>query len=345
MEKFDYPKIYSELTKELPLKVKNVLSKRFGINSGKAQTLELIGKDMGITRERVRQIQEAGLNFISQNNKEILDKIFREFNYYFESNGGFKRGDIALADLGAKGNEPYILFLFNILKDKFSRVCAKKDYHYFWSVKSDSGKKVKETLNSLVQDFKNYGKTLDKNELFAKFCAKHNLNAQSLKSYLEICKNIKENKEGKLGLIDWPEIKPRGVKDKAFLVFKKEKKPLHFRKITELIDQLQCDNPSDKKAHPQTVHNELIKDPRFVLVGRGTYALRDWGYAPGTIKDIISSFLQKQQKGALREDVVKEVLAQRLVAKNTVLINLNNKKYFKRDPEGRYFLKKDINTA
>jgi len=95
----------------------------------------------------------------------------------------------------------------------------------------------------------------------------------------------------------------------------------------------------NKKTYPQTVHNELIKDARFVLVGRGTYALAEWGYLPGTIKDIITKVLKDKKEPANKDEIVKEVLAQRLVAKNTVLMNLNNKKYFRKDENEKYFLK------
>ncbi len=158
-------------------------------------------------------------------------------------------------------------------------------------------------------------------------------------SYFEVSKKIQENKDGEIGLADWPEIKPRGVKDKAYLVFRKHGKPLHFTKVAGLIDELEYNQPN-KKTYPQTVHNELIKDNRFVLVGRGTYALSEWGYVPGTIKDIIVKVLSDKNSALNKDEIVKEVLSQRMVAKNTVLMNLNNRNYFIRDNEGNYLLKK-----
>ncbi len=337
MEKINYSQIYTKFTKGLSTRTKDIFDRRFGVKFGKAETLESIGQRMGITRERVRQIEEVGFNFIKKNNKEVLEKIFKEFSFYFETKGNFKKEEIVLVDLGGQKNKPYILFLLTIGADKFSRICGKKDYHYFWSTTQDSGKVVKDKLNSLVLDIEKNRNLLTKNELLANFAVRYNLNEESLASYLEISKVIQQNKEGKFGLVSWPEIRPRGVRDKAFLVFKKEQKPLHFRNITELIDKLECNLPS-QKAHAQTVHNELIKDVRFVLVGRGTYALSEWGYVPGTIRDIITKVIKEKQQTVSQDDIVKEVLAQRLVAKNTVLINLNNKEYFKRDSDGKYFL-------
>ncbi len=335
MNKLNYSQLYAKLTKGLSPKTKDIFDRRFGVKTGEIETLESIGKSLKITRERVRQIQEVGFNFIKKNHKETLVKVFEELEVYFKERGGFKKEEIVLADLGGKKNKPYVLF-FLMIGDQFSRVCEKKDYSYFWSTLPNPENKIKDKLQSIVSDIQNHGSTLSKKELFANFASKHELNEAVFDSYLEVSKKIQTNKEGRFGLIDWPEIKPRSVRDKAFLVFKKHQKPLHFREITSLIDQLEYNLPN-KKTHPQTVHNELIKDTRFVLVGRGMYALGEWGYVPGTIKDIISNVLKEKPQLVSKDEIVKEVLNQRLVEKNTILIKLNDKKYFQKDSQGKYF--------
>jgi hypothetical protein len=162
-----------------------------------------------------------------------------------------------------------------------------------------------------------------------------NLTEQALKSHIELCRNISQNPFGEWGLMSSPEVSPRGVKDMAYLVFKKEKKPLHFTEVASLINKTVF---SDRKAHPQTVHNELIKDPRFVLVGRGTYALSDWGYEPGTVRDVLVSVLKNAGNGLTREEIIKTVQAKRLVKENTILLNLQNRKVFKKTDDQRFIL-------
>ena len=138
-----------------------------------------------------------------------------------------------------------------------------------------------------------------------------------------------QNNFGEWGLIAWPEITPRGVRDKAFLIMQRIKEPLHFTKVAEQINKAGF---SDRVALPQTVHNELIKDERFVLVGRGTYALKEWGYQTGTVKDIIKAVLS--ENGPLnREQVVEAVLAKRLVKTGTIILNLGA---FKKRADNRY---------
>ncbi|MEK7541228.1 MAG: HTH domain-containing protein [Patescibacteria group bacterium] len=338
MSKVNYSQLYQKLIKGLAQKTKDIFDRRFGVKTGQQETLESIGKSMDITRERVRQIEEAGFAFIEKQNKPLLAQTFEVLASYFEGKGGFKREDIALEEIGGKNTKPYVLFLLT-LGEQFSRVCAKKNFYSFWSIMKEPEANVKETLAALVGDIEKQGSPLLRKDFFDSFALKSKLSKEALLSYFEVSKKIQENKEGKIGLTDWPEIKPRGVRDKAFLVFKKHQKPLHFTKVAEMIDEFEYNLPN-KKTYPQTVHNELIKDSRFVLVGRGTYALQEWGYSPGTIKDVIAKVLGENKEALHKDDIVKEVLLQRMVAKNTVLMNLNNKKYFQKDQEGKYFLRK-----
>lgn len=333
----NYSQIYQKFTKGLNPKAKDIFLRRFGVKTGNPETLEAIGKTFGITRERVRQIEEAGFNVIRKSNREALQGIFAEFENYFNEQGGFKSEEKVLEELGGKKGRAYVLFLLT-LGNQFSRVCEKKDYTYFWSNMPDAQLKIKETLGALVSEMKKIGKPVAEQDFYSKVASKLSLSEKAAMSYLEVSKRIQPNSDGVLGLIEWPEIKPRGVKDKAFLVFKKHQKPLHFTQVASLIDEL-GDNSSEKKTYPQTVHNELIKDARFVLVGRGTYALSEWGYVPGTIKDIITKVLEEKSEPMHKDELINKVLAQRLVAKNTVLMNLNNKSYFEKDEGERYFLK------
>jgi len=73
-------------------------------------------------------------------------------------------------------------------------------------------------------------------------------------------------------------------------------------------------------------------------VGRGLYALSEWGYQPGTVSEIISQVL-KQEGPLTKEEIAKKVLAKRLVKENTILINLQNRKLFERDNTGRYLVR------
>ena len=46
----------------LPANEQQVVRRRFGLANGEPETLAMIGRDLGITRERVRQIKEKALS-------------------------------------------------------------------------------------------------------------------------------------------------------------------------------------------------------------------------------------------------------------------------------------------
>ena len=129
------------------------------------------------------------------------------------------------------------------------------------------------------------------------------------------------------------------MNDKIYLVLKKEGKPLHFNKITELINKVNFDH---RRAYPPTVHNELILNDRYVLVGRGIYALSEWGYKPGIVADVLVDILKEAAHSMDREQLVKTVLEQRLVKKNTIHLALTDRSKFKKLPNGQYALADEL---
>lgn len=317
----DYAKISLNLLKDLPQRAKDVIVRRFGLNSGERETLEFIGSDFGITRERVRQIEESALEKIRGEAKKYSG-IFQKFNGYFKMQGGLKKESVLLEDLGDKKYQPHVFFLLSLDK-KFKRVNECEDFHSFWVFSDDSQDLAKKAISILSEEFSKIKKPLSFKEV--KSFQPHN-NDITLNSYLEISKRIQKNKDGLYGLKEWPEINPRGIKDKAYLAFKKTGKPLHFSDVTKLIDG----------ALIQTVHNELIRDSRFVLVGRGIYALSEWGYNSGQVRDVIQKILQDSKQPLAKEEILSQVLKQRIVKENTILLNLSNKNYFLRNPQGKY---------
>lgn len=321
MEDFNYNKICSDLLSSLNGKQKETILRRFGLGKTNRETLEAIGRDFGVCRERVRQIQAAGLEKVKQK-IEKHDKVFQFFSNYLKSFGGLKKEDILLEELGGNGNKNEVYFLLS-LKEPFQRINENNDFYSYWMTNKVSFQSVKKTVDALSAQLRKIKKPLSLQQL------KVSSKGKVLKALLEVSKEIQQNEEELYGLSSWPEINPRGIKDKAYLVFKKTNKPLHFREVTKLIEN----------SHVQTVHNELIKDPRFILVGRGTYALLEWGYYPGQVKDVISSILKEAKRPLAKNEILKEVLRQRLVKENTILLNLNNKNHFLKNSKGEYTIK------
>ncbi len=319
----NYSQICSNLLKNLPERQREVVSRRFGLEEGRRETLEFIGKDYGITRERVRQIEEDGFSRLRPEAKKY-QKAFQCFKDYLQKKGGFEKEEMLLTELGGENWKNQVCFLLT-LEPGFQRFSQTNDLYSLWAINRDSLSTAKKVINSVYEKLKRIGKPTPLKEL----TSLNPLNREVLISSLEVSKKIQKNSEGLFGLKDWPEINPRGVKDKAYIALKKEKKPLHFREVANLIE----------RALPQTVHNELIKDSRFVLVGRGLYALKEWGYEKGTVKDIISKILKESKEPLSKEEILERASKQRLVKENTILLNLNDKEHFLKTPGGGYTIK------
>src|SRR4030043_714003 len=323
----NYYQICQKLLKTLPQKQKEVLLRRFALDSKdskKGETLEFIGKSFGITRERVRQIENDAFSRLKSESKKH-QKVFQYFKNLLKKTGNLRKEEALLAELASGKFKNQIYFLLTLGED-FIRFGETKDFYSLWTIDKKSWFSAEKTINLICEKLKKAGKPLKLKEINNL----SSLRAETLSSFLEISKNIQRNKEGFFGLKDWPEINPKRIKDKAFLVFKGSQKPLHFVKVATLVGQ----------ALPQTVHNELIKDPRFVLVGRGIYALKEWGYEPGYVKDIIWKLLKEKGRPLDKENIIREVSKQRLVKKSTILLNLQNKKHFIRNSKGYYFIRR-----
>ena len=334
--KYNYQTICNNLIKGLPSRIKDVIEQRFGLKAEERKTLEEIGQIYGITRERVRQIEEAGFAKLKPKLEEHQD-VLNYFREQIRLAGSVRKEDVLLGSLGGPKSQNQVFFLLN-LGGNFKKFYQTKDFYSLWTIDENSVSFTKDAVDFIIKKFAEVKKPLTfeeiKKEVNSHF-EKH-LTSEALQSLLEISKQIKVGGDGRYGLKDWSEINPRGVKDKSYLILKREKRPLHFTEVTKLINNSEFGKILREKALTQTVHNELIKDPRFVLVGRGLYALGEWGYQPGQVKDVILNILKNSNKPLTREEILDKVSKQRIVKANTVFLNLNNKKYFFKQPDGKY---------
>lgn len=334
-----------DLLASFPEKNQDIVKRRFGLSGEEGQTLEAIGKYYGITRERVRQIEAATLKSLKENpDIKKIEPIETAIASTLNSLGGIAPEESLLKRLLRDdfNNPTYcrlVLFILN-LSDKFFDFSENSEYNRAWTIKRGFFKRTNEIIETAKEVLQKVGEPVTFGDLYQKIDAApvetSDLNREIIENYLGISKKVISNPYQDWGLAGWGEINPRGVKDRAYIVLKKDGKPLHFQQITDLINKSQL---SQKRAHAPTVHNELIKDPRFVLVGRGIYGLAEWGYKQGTVKEIIIDILKKAKKPVSREKLVDLVLKQRIVRRSTVLLNLQDSSLFARDERGEVELK------
>jgi DNA-directed RNA polymerase delta subunit len=337
-----------KLLEGLNPRAKNIIVKRFGLDGQEKQTLEQIGRQYGITRERVRQIQGAVLREFKKSKKvKHLEPLEEQLKNLLKENGNVMEHQDLVKAFKGKSNDKklhanhleFALFLSPHFEDVPEDETKKRGWMLHGTQKDTSEKVIQSFYNILQKEKKplpeDHALTVVLNHNEVKNLSEEAKTRSAVLSYLNLSKKVLKNPYGEWGLTLWSEIQPRGVKDKAYLVLKKAKKPLHFREITNLINKTGF---SKKQANAQTVHNELIKDKRFVLVGRGIYALTERGYRVGTVADIIALVLKEARAAMSRDEIVDHVLKHRLVKKNTILLALQNKEKFEKVEEGKYKL-------
>ena len=246
-----------------------------------------------------------------------------------------------------------------ILDDNFIYEEENNLMYSYWHLNSLTKEEIEDTAKKIINIFEKTKTLLKLEEVIKKLQEEYKiiLPQKTVAIYLKLIKRIGMNPFGEYGLREWSTIEPNGAKDRAYALMSHTKQPLHFKEIakrlnTELIpvdkntktitaSPLILLKSWAKKVEVQTIHNELIKDPRFILIGRGIYALKEWGYKPGKIVDVIKEVLEEAKKPLTQEEIIKEVQKRRITKRNTIILNLHNKTLFKKLPDKRYTLQEE----
>ncbi len=334
-------KIISNALDELNPRQREVVVARFGLDGNKeGETLAAIGDRLHVTRERVRQIENSAMAVVAKNvmkHNETVATLAKVKSFITLKGGIAGKSDVAayVATLAKGIGIPELDFL----ADASRAFSVRREDEDFLPLYVSSEKDWK-TARSFVEKWSSSLRSR-REQVFggsyraelASFMKEIAVTPAVAENYLMLTKRVGQNPFGDEGLSDWPEINPKTIRDKIYLVLKKNNEPLHFEGIARRINEVKFED--GQKALAPTVHNELIKDDRFVLVGRGMYGLREQGYEPGIAREVIARVLK--EKGPMSaKDIVSHVTKQRFFKSNTVVINLQNKNLFEHLPDGRY---------
>ncbi len=340
MLSFSVKNVTKELLSELPERSRRVLVDRFGLSGkGESRTLDAIGQEYGITRERIRQIENHGLSTVRdsdayETHTQTLEDLKRALNVL----GGVLAEETVLREIAKnEADHNHIVFLLTVGHHfDFRREDA--DFKTRWHIDEQLAEQVEQALTALYESLET--NRLTPEDEFLQLFAKH-LKQQGVKNrpddvmarWLLISKRIGKNPLGEWGRQESPHVRIKNTRDFAYLTLKRHGSPMHFTEVAKGIEKL-----FGRETHPATTHNELIKDNRFVLVGRGLYALKEWGYEPGVVREVIKGVIERE--GPLsREDIIERVKRERYVKDATISVNLQNG-MFVRLPDGRYSLSK-----
>ncbi len=318
---------------------REVISRRFGLFDRK-ETLEQIGELLGITRERVRQLEKAiitklkvsagegKLSSINEAQAAILEII--------QTNGNVMRiSQLAklLTPEGTKIDQSRLSFVSELAPGLASIEESDNFYAATGDRQKYDEKTIREQTTKIVEVIrKTIGEPADIKKVAKTYGSEDTAHVEALAS---ISKHL-AHLNGRWGYIKWPTVNPKNIRDKIYVILSENGTHMHFNEISSAIRDSDFKR---KDVTTQAIHNELIKDKRFVLIGRGIYALDEWGYKKGTVADIIADVLLKADEPLHRDEIVKRVLKTRHVKETTILLNLQGKDQFKRVAKATYALK------
>lgn len=354
--------VINTLFNNLSEKERDVVRKRFGLGVDKKHTLEEIGQVYDITRERVRQIENLSIKKL-KDLRDLKDEI-REaegvVGQLLEQYGGVMEEAFFLENVlnylnAHPESENALLFLAeHIFSDRINKVNQDKEFNHLWRLGVTDTDFLKRVISEMVGIVEKNGEPISLDELLKRFKTSgfYNDNKNKilslttmleatdedidkiLESYLRASRKIQQDIFDNWGLISWGIVKPKKINDKIYLTLKKAGRPMHF---TEIASEINTNAFDGKIAYAPTVHNELILDPKYVLVGRGIYALAEWGYRPGNVADVIIDIL-KEEGPLTKDQIIDKVLERRNVKRSTVYLALMNHDRIERNDKGKYFL-------
>lgn len=306
-----------------------ILTHRFGLE-GRKQTLEEIGEALNITRERVRQIEKHTLLKLQQLEHEHIQTLRTHFTNVLEQLGRIAPLHEVAHHTGTD-QHAHVNFLAHLVPEV--TVIPENDHfhHSLFLHEHHDHKTLKQLREELIKAVHSLGQPVDLqtiHEAFSRQLEQHHLHglARSVKGLASL--------DAKWGLDTWAEVNPKSIRDKIFIILQRQQKPMHFGDIAK---EIKNSDFKRKDVTTQAIHNELIKDERFILVGRGMYALKEWGFSTGTVADVITGIL-REESPLHRDEIIKRVLTQRHVKPTTIILNLQGKEQFKRVAKATYAL-------
>lgn len=315
---------------------REIIARRFGLYDRK-ETLEQIGELLGITRERVRQLEKAimiRLRLAAEGGLPHVDNLEKHFIRHLHDLGRVaKINDLTEVSsaTATDRDRAHVAFIAEIAP-RLTVVEENDRYNHSVGIAEFPDEaQIKKHVDTIVQTIKKHGEPLTVEDLHGKLDHDHPNHVRALASVSKQLSTLKDN----WGLSKWPTVNPKNIRDKIYVILQESGKPLHFGDIAKAI---KASDFRRKDVTTQAIHNELIKDGRFVLIGRGIYALKDWGYKKGTVADIISDILKKEGGPLHRDEIVKRVLKHRQVKETTILLNLQGKQHFARVAKATYDL-------
>lgn len=340
----NFSELMNRLLSLLSDKERDVVQRRFSLDGKSKETLDRIGKSYQITRERVRQIEAVALKKLA---RISMDPSMRKIhNLAFDilvNHGNIMAEDFLISEMlknmdETKNLDVNAMKLAMKVSDQMIKQEKNQFFRAFWRTSETKLLEVKNCIKAIQIEMKKQKEVMTEEKLMSALQDK--FSPEMIKSALPVDWEFKQTEDG-WGLTSWRHINPRSIKDKIMIIFKDIGKPMHF---TDIVNHVLRSFSAKKVVTHQAIHNELIRHDDFVLVGRGVYALNEWGLPSGTVCDLIKTVLEENQKPMKRQEIINAVLEKREIRIGTISLNLQKYPFFKRVGRAVYEYDKDLDN-
>lgn len=335
----------------------DIVIRRYGLFSGEKQTLEEIGEDYKVTRERVRQIQVKSLKFIKYRSASVKRQLCDLVDNALFENSGLITDDEAdriipeiLKNTDYDGSSVLDLMCefgwcqTHSIGDikKYSPLLngLKLENITNQILKVVSEKETGVYLNEMIQNLPILNSVIDERFSKALFILKYcriDPRIEESNPDLIISKNLSE---ADLSELRFKRFYEQSQVTKKWIsaiteVLKEAGEPLHFTEITNNVNDRLFVN--DRKLDVRHTHNLLISTPIFAHSGvRGTWGLTEWGISKLTTTELVEECIRKAGFPLHWKQIFNYVSKYKDTKPINITAILNSKSEFERKRRGVY---------
>lgn len=291
---------------------REILSRRWGFWDGEKTTLEELGANFALTRERVRQIQAKaeltvrGIYQIDSVQDWFIKTRQKQIEAYLAENHGAAKLEEVLPDDESE-NDLALKFISTVFG--IHPACAATSFPTSGKLEFASQELISKFLTieeNLKQILISKGKPAD----FAKAYSDlqrydPSVEREFAKRVIELSEVVGFDSAGHVCLRSWDCFNPQYITEMAAKALLEIGQPAHY---THIVDKMNVLFPTRAPFNLHSVHGRIIQaDSKFVCVRPGVYALKNWGLArPPFIKDFLVQSISSRGGTAIVDELAAE---------------------------------------
>jgi hypothetical protein len=341
-----------EVLSILPARERDVIAARYGLWNGVSQSLRHIGNELGVTRERVRQIEKDAVMRLRGTYAHCLIRAYiyergRESIENDPQKHGVLAGDEAITALAIRCSAKEVVLALRFLKDVdfqnenvFGGLIEIEPRVYCLHERTKI--QYLRVLKQVESVFRSHEQAISESFVLSEISSmstpvRHRDQMNLARRVLLVSPRYFRMKDGTIARSEWTHLTKRNATTVAEAALRLLGRPAHFREITTKVNEI-----SGRPLKELTIHGAIIRHPQtFVWLKDGTYGLAAWGFRkPPFVTDRLIQLLSIAGHPLSLQCLEREVLDVCNCKPATVRMELHfNPQYFVSLPNHEYVLR------